>query len=191
MKCPSITVTSRAATPSTEAVFSNVPWTTVDQWSAVNDALRFHRRTQRQRMGPVFELAAVISSMMRPLHAMAADLAMATCRFCPDLCCLKAAPWFDLNDLLLIHCCGLPLPPGQPIIHYGDVCRYVSPSGCRLPRQQRPWICTWYACPVQRGAMYHSSRRYRNYASVTNDIQEHRRRLEKAFIECTTGAGIP
>jgi len=191
MKCPSITVTSHTEPQSANAPGLNIPWAALDEWSAVNDTLRFFTRTRRHRLHQLFELAAAITSKMQQLHALAAELAMATCRFCPAPCCQTAAPWFDFNDLLRIHCCGLPIPPGQPISRYGDVCRYVGPSGCLLPRQQRPWICAWYACPVQRGAIHRSPDRYTDYTSTTNDLQKRRSLLEQAFIDGTTGAGIP
>jgi len=164
-----------------------IPWAAVGQWSAVNEALAFFTKSHGQRLGSVFRLAAATDAALRALHDMTAALALSSCRFCPAPCCDGAAPWYDLADLLMIHFGGIAIPPGQPIARYGDGCRFLGPAGCRLPRPQRPWICVWYTCPVQRAALSLTPDRHREYISLTATIKTHRQRMERLFIGITTG----
>jgi hypothetical protein len=51
--------------------------------------------------------------------------------------------------LLFLHLNREPLPPHQLRRDLHEPCRFVGRRGCRLPRRSRPWICTWYVCPLQ------------------------------------------
>lgn len=48
-----------------------------------------------------------------------------------------------------MHLCGIDIPGNQALSAPGDRCRYLGYRGCRLPRDARPWVCTWYVCPTQ------------------------------------------
>ena len=81
------------------------------------------------------------------------ELCMATCTYCPDPCCFSAYAWFDFRDLLFAHLNGLAVPPAQLMTDRKMICRYLGVRGCTLERISRPWICTWYLCPAQLGAL--------------------------------------
>jgi hypothetical protein len=167
----------------------DIPWGNADQWAAANNAVAAVVHSDRAKMAPFRKMAMAVSWKMAQIHAMADALALATCRFCPDPCCESAAPWFDLRDLLLVHGSAAPAPPGQPICRYGDVCRYLGPTGCRLPRPARPWICAWYTCPVQRSVLARVSGPMARCSALMAEIQQDRKQLERLFINLTTSSG--
>jgi len=64
------------------------------------------------------------------------------------------------------------------------VCRYLTDTGCSLPRVARPWICTWYLCPVQAELLRtRLPRQERRIAEAWQEIKASRKRMERAFIE--------
>ncbi|MFH1980704.1 MAG: hypothetical protein ABIL58_02555 [Pseudomonadota bacterium] len=195
-RTPSIAVprtVTRSAPPSVglpDPASLGIPWASAGQWSAAHKALAFVKCRQEDRLRPVSHSATATGVAIRAFHDLAAELALSSCRFCPAPCCAAAAPWYDFTDLLMIHFGGMPTPPGQPIIDYGDRCRYLGPAGCRLPRPQRPWICAWYTCPVQRAALSRIPATAREYANLAAQIQRRRRQLEQSFIEITAGRAM-
>lgn len=185
---PSSDMSPPARPPSSRrtATVPGIPWTTAGQWAEVNNVFGGFAGAEDERLAGVSRSAEAVAAAMEALHTLAAALAVRTCRFCPAPCCLTAAPWYDSADLLVLHFTGRPFPPGQPIDRYGAVCRYAGPAGCRLPRPERPWICLWYTCPVQRAALRKDASAFEAYTDLTVDIQQRRRRLEQAFIDATT-----
>jgi hypothetical protein len=105
------------------------------------------------RLTPARRQADAIVHGLDRLADLFDQLAAATCAVCQDPCCRHAKVWFDFRDLLFLHLHGVPLPPHQLRRHLQDPCRYLGRRGCRLPRGSRPWICTWYICPLQRAAI--------------------------------------
>ncbi|MCP4694316.1 MAG: hypothetical protein GY859_40160, partial [Desulfobacterales bacterium] len=98
-------------------------------------------------------LAREIRGRYASIFPLLDELCAVTCPWCPDICCARAFVWFDLKDLLFLHFIGRPAPAAQPRPTPAGVCRHLGARGCRLPRIARPWICTWYLCPTQKGAL--------------------------------------
>jgi hypothetical protein len=112
------------------------------------------------------------------------DLCLETCPRCPDPCCLKASPWFDFRDLIFLHLHALAIPPGQTIKTMASTCRYSSKNGCTLDRISRPWICTWYLCPVQAANInVRRSHQKKGLLTAINEIKDTRKEMEDEFIK--------
>jgi hypothetical protein len=88
-----------------------------------------------------------------------------------------------IQDLLFLHTSRQPIPPAQPLHHLKSTCCYLGHRGCTLPRMMRPWICTWYLCPVQKKRL--ESRgpvQIEAFNRTVIEIKSHRRELEQEFI---------
>lgn len=127
-----------------------IPWAAPDEWRAANAAVA---RLVRRPSGPLMSLAHQLEAALAETYPRLDALCRITCPHCPDPCCLSATVWLDFRDILQLHLTGQPIPPAQPRSRPGETCRYAGPSGCRLPRPQRPFICTWYLCPAQTAAL--------------------------------------
>jgi len=120
-------------------------------WQAIQHVLAF---TLDQMAGDcrkgLEEQAKALQADYEAIFPLLDRVCAATCPWCPTPCCLVADARFDLKDLLFIHLARVPAPLGQPRGEGHATCRYLGPSGCLLPRITRPWICTWYLCPMQK-----------------------------------------
>jgi len=116
----------------------------------------------------------------------------ATCPWCPTPCCLVADARFDLKDLLFIHLTRGPLPLGQPRGDGHAVCRYLGPSGCLLRRLSRPWICTWYLCPMQKQWFSLSiveKEEFKELNKRVEGMKRQRKELEKQYLRALLPIG--
>lgn len=160
------------------------PWGRPSAWEAVTATLDHHLGLAHiHGHGPAQRKSAAIGRLMAHMDPQMAALARRTCPDCADPCCRRATVWYDCTDLLVLGFTGQPWPPGQPMAAVGDRCRYLGPAGCRLPRIQRPWICTWYLCPRQTACLQRSMRSQRaRLASWLRGMRSLRRGLLDAFI---------
>lgn len=126
------------------------PWATPSEWREVNDALVHLMGHHADALPPLVRMARNIGERLEAVFPVMDHLCCLTCPECREPCCRVAKPWFDLRDLLFLHLAGGGIAPSQPIAGRRDHCRYLTPKGCSLPRIERPWICTWYLCPVQK-----------------------------------------
>ena len=130
------------------------PWGSASTWRAATAALDHHLGLAHIRCHqPTRQKAAAIERLLVRMAPVMEALARQTCRDCADSCCRRATVWYDCTDLLVLGFTGQRWPSGQPMAAVGDRCRYLGAAGCRLPRIQRPWICTWYLCPRQTASL--------------------------------------
>ena len=113
------------------------------------------------------------------------ELCKATCTYCPDPCCFSAYAWFDFRDLLFAHLNGLAISPAQLMTDRKMICRYLGVRGCTLERISRPWICTWYLCPAQLGALRADAAYGKKafFLETAREIRGERKEMETVFIE--------
>ncbi|BHH84105.1 hypothetical protein [Desulforhopalus sp. 52FAK] len=76
-------------------------------------------------------------------------LCEATCPACEDVCCIKATVWYDRRDIIVYHLVTGSFPEKQVSRSAAGICCHLGENGCRLPRIERPFICTWYICAAQ------------------------------------------
>jgi len=160
------------------------PWADAPHWAAVNHTIGYWLAKRPAAMRRVSRLAGRLQSRMDDLDPQMRALSRSLCHDCAAPCCAHAKPWFDLADLLRLHLCRLPLPPGQPIGSVHERCRYFGPKGCGLPRRIRPWICTWYLCPAMKRALNRNgAESVQRAVAALDTVKNLRRRMETAFID--------
>ena len=164
-------------------------WRTRAQWQAANGVLRYLMdRCAGRRLAAVRETAETLRTELEAVYPLLDRLCEATCPTCRAPCCQAADPRFDLRDLLFIHFTNAAMPIGQPRGEGFTLCRYLGPSGCSLPRQSRPWICTWYICPDQKRLIRDSNPdAYSRFRIGFENIKAWRKELETCWIEVMKG----
>ncbi len=141
--------------------------------------IRLHRRNLHDAVNMARNIFADLQSTF-PLMD---ELCARTCPKCPEPCCQVAKLWFDFRDLIFLHLNEIHIPDSQPLAHYDDTCRYLGPRGCVLPRQSRPWICTYYLCAVQTARLRKKSRvQLRELDRLLEKIKRNRKKLEDEYI---------
>ncbi|MDY6825453.1 MAG: hypothetical protein SWH68_16900 [Thermodesulfobacteriota bacterium] len=161
-----------------------IPWSDADTWRAANSFLAGRVRVQATCNDAAIRIAGDIRQAMAAVSPLLERLCRATCPWCPEPCCLSANVWYDFSDLLFLHWSGAAIPLAQPRTRRGEICWFLGARGCRLPREIRPWLCTWYICPTQMAwwrkvapaelAMFDRLARF---------IRAHRRSLEMVFVD--------
>ena len=160
-------------------------WKHPSFWQAVQHVLAF---TLDQMAGDcrkgLEEQAKSLQADYEAIFPLLDRACAATCPCCPTPCCLVADARFDLKDLLFIHLARVPAPMGQPRGEGSTICRYLGASGCLLPRISRPWICTWYLCPMQKQWLSsYVPEDFRRLGSGIKSIKQRRNLIEAQLIE--------
>ena len=162
------------------------PWRVTSSWNEANQTLEYLISIHGKNLDRAIGYARDIYRDLTLLFPLLEDLCVSTCPWCPDPCCLSAYVWFDLKDLLFIHLNRLPVSQGQPMSDSKMTCRYFGNRGCQLERICRPWICSWYLCPTQLGALKRHSHRVKGFFDETTaKIRLARRSMESVFIQLT------
>lgn len=109
---------------------------------------------------------------------------LTSCPTCADVCCSRATVWYDMKDLLVIYLNTGAFPDRQIYRRPDHSCCNLTPSGCRLIRSDRPFICTWYICPDQNKVLEGLSDSDEKPAvfRAINEIKTARKELEEAYI---------
>jgi hypothetical protein len=173
--------------------FTLPPWSTAVLWEEVNQSLAIHLRLYHDHLIRARTYARLIQKDFWRIYPLMDELCLKTCPTCRRTCCRRAKPYFDFRDLVYLHFCNIQPPYAQPIKNADDKCRYLTSRGCDLPREKRPWICTWYICPDQK-------RLWENDFFVKGQavdmalarIKAHRKILEGEFVsKVTEGIRLP
>ncbi|MBW2488151.1 MAG: hypothetical protein JRE72_12060 [Deltaproteobacteria bacterium] len=162
---------------------SGIPWASRQSWRAAHQAIRYHLRRHAADLKPLNIRAQTLESCLKAVFTILDELCAASCPWCPDPCCLKASVWFDFKDLLYMHFNQLSIPPCQPKTNLKNPCCYHGHRGCRLPRINRPWICTWYLCPTQMAILRkdHPAER-ESLKQAFSQIKSERNQLESDYF---------
>ena len=163
--------------------FAAPPWGKEHVWREVNAHIDELVQRYSAKLKSSSALAVAVRIQLTSVYGLLDALCLETCPRCPDPCCLNASPWFDFRDLVFLHLNTLSIPGSQPIDAISGICRYSGTNGCKLDRISRPWICTWYLCPVQTANLI--SRRPRqkeNLDLAVKAIKMLRIQMENEFI---------
>jgi hypothetical protein len=105
-----------------------------------------------------------------------------TCPNCGDPCCHGKRIFFNLADLLVLTLRDTGLPPGQTRSAEGEGCRYLTATGCTLPRTHRPYVCVWFVCEPQMELLQGETARFqRDFLHALSEIRQGRLALEALF----------
>jgi hypothetical protein len=138
------------------------------------------------RFFAAISVAESIRNRLQAVFPLLSEICLGTCPWCPEPCCIVTRVWYDFRDILFFHLTEVPIPPGPLTGEEREPCRYLTFRGCSLPRIQRPWGCTQYLCPTQRGYLV----KIRGRAAL-GDLEETLREIAAARIvmeEAVTGA---
>jgi hypothetical protein len=164
-----------------------VPWQARSEWREIKFFFDTIQRVHGPDLEPVGLLARRIRGLVDSLSEPVETLCAVTCPLCKDVCCQRATIWYDFKDMLYVYFGMGIFPdrqikklPGQGTPH----CANLTPTGCLLPRNLRPFVCTWYFCPDQKTAMAHESL---FFSAVIAEIKVLRQEMEDAFCSITAG----
>lgn len=160
------------------------PWRNDRLWQAANQTLTYLMHCHNTHLRIPAETASRVDTLMESMDGLLDRLGKETCARCASPCCLTADVYYDFKDLLFLHLTQQKTPDGQPRLKNGDVCRYLEAGGCRIPRRQRPWICTWYICAVQKNFLIeHPEFGGGHLQSTIAQIGKLRKQTESIFID--------
>jgi hypothetical protein len=165
-----------------------IPWGFESEWQEVNEAIRHLINRHKNQLQNAESIAQSIVKQYDCLSPLMDELCLATCPWCPEPCCLHAKIWYDHRDLIFLHLANIDPPAGQVITNQQETCRYLGSTGCTLSRISRPFICTWYICPTQHGAlkkMFEKAQKTTLHA--IQNIKKLRNKMEDEFIRVTAG----
>lgn len=124
----------------------DVSWRDREQWhralemfSGLFHTDSSHHAAARQAAGRVRELIDAVDPFIQKQTAV-------ICPHCTHVCCTDRHGSFDLHDLAYAFCLNLPIPHYDHHRKATDPCQFLTAAGCRLPRHERPFRCTWYVC---------------------------------------------
>lgn len=160
-----------------------IPWASMAAWQECRLSLGKTIAASRADLGHALALAERIVHRYGLIGDLFDAIAESTCAVCVHPCCLDARVWLDFKDLLLMHLTGQVPPPGQLRRNWRSHCRYLTARGCALSRAARPWVCTWYICPLQRRVLQRDlpggPERFRRWWPEITILRE---RMETAFV---------
>lgn len=159
------------------------PWITGSEWVEINRSIRYLIERYQGQLQQAGAVAHGVKSRLESLFPLMDRLCELTCPWCEEPCCRVANLWFDFRDLLFMHLIGHVPPESQPLKKTDDHCRFLSATGCILPRISRPWICTWYLCPSQTAIIRSKERHlHATIESTLLRIKKMRNLMEDEFI---------
>jgi hypothetical protein len=163
---------------------TKIPWENSEDWSqveiSVQRAMLLLDSSPNELTGLVQQIAKGYTSLESRLNR----LCLATCNRCTHSCCISATIWYDLKDLLFNYLNTGLFPPQQIYRQVDGTCCNLTPSGCRIDRSKRPFICTWYICANQKESIKGENFNNRGFdiLSAIAKIQRDRKELETEFI---------
>lgn len=130
-----------------------IPWTKQIEWNQVYNAIKRIDSLYGDKLENICKMATGIRQKYQEMSRSIETICSLTCESCEDICCVRATIWFDLKDLLYLYF-GMKMFPDAQIIKTNQesqkkACCHFSEKGCTLNRVERPFVCTWYFCPVQ------------------------------------------
>lgn len=167
------------------ALLLEIPrWGAPCRWRAACRRIGVLLHCKAQHLPHVQQQVRAIEQHLRSLDVLFKHLGPQTCRMCPDPCCQVAKIYFDFRDLVFIMLHSQQLPPNQPLPALTESCQYLGPKGCRLSRDMRPWVCTWYLCPVQKSFLRSgASGLLDTYTAAAQAVTRLRKQLARDIIQ--------
>ena len=159
------------------------PWANPGQWREASDALAAALGIRAYRFTDIRELAVRIQARLTMVDRFMDALCDDTCPGCTDNCCQRATVWYDFKDLLWFHLTAVPIPVAQLAPSPNRPCQHLAEAGCALPRDRRPFVCTWYICTAQRVTMAAWPRSHQQYlVNSMAALKSGRIRMARRFV---------
>jgi hypothetical protein len=111
------------------------------------------------------------------------QLTSAVCPLCLRVCCINRHSYHDYRDLIFVAARGLKPPLSDRGLPDTDPCQFLSTTGCRMKRTDRPFRCTWYFCDALLRHMAEGpARPYREFVAQMQIAIDLRRSMVGEFL---------
>lgn len=124
----------------------DISWRDTEAWDAAVCALTDYFSETSAACENARRAAQRVRMLIAAVDPFIQEQTAAICPACSSVCCIDRHGSFDLHDLIYSFCLELPLPDYERHRNETDPCQFLQPDGCRLPRHERPFRCTWYVC---------------------------------------------
>jgi hypothetical protein len=166
-----------------------IPWVDEEAWAEVV----FSISRAVEAMGSKADAMKIISQQIVQAYAdidtVLDMVCLMSCPACSEVCCSRATVWYDLKDLLTVYLNAGEFYDKQIYRRPDRSCCNLTPSGCRLIRAERPFICTWYICPDQKNVfnqMLDKDQRSGFFRWI-DDRKKARKELEQLYVKTVCG----
>lgn len=124
----------------------DISWRDTEQWDAAIQALSDLFRPDSPEHAASRQAAERVRELINAVDPFIQEQTAVICPRCTNVCCIDRHGSFDLHDLVYAFCLQLPVPRYERHRNETDPCQFLDAAGCRLPRHQRPFRCTWHFC---------------------------------------------
>lgn len=149
----------------------DISWRNPEQWDSAIRLLSVCFRADTPELAAARQAAERIRTLIDAVDPFIQDQTREICPHCTSVCCIDRHGAFDLHDLVYAFCLCLPVPRYERHRQETDPCQFLAPSGCRLPRHERPFRCTWYFCEtlITQGQNL-PAKQVRKYQAMFSDL---------------------
>jgi hypothetical protein len=135
------------------------------------------------RLTAVKEIAADISEAVGKLDAFIGRHAGAVCPGCRSVCCINRHSYHALDDIVYLYARERKFPAHSADLDDSAPCQFLGKSGCRIPRDSRPYRCNWYFCsPLLEHIVEHNScRNYRFFIGLLGQLTGKRQKMMEEY----------
>jgi hypothetical protein len=136
----------------------------------------------KDRLKNIRNLAVSVSEGMDNLDCLIQQHTASVCSECSSVCCINRHSYHSLEDVVYIYALGEKIPSHAPGVEDTRPCQFLGEKGCTISRSLRPYRCNWYFCsPLLEHIQERSSRHYRQFIALLQDITCRRQRLIREF----------
>lgn len=147
------------------------------QWTRLLQDLR--DKLLSRNWDEIHTLAQAIRERVEWLDPIMKNYCELTFHDCEDPCCHGRKVFFNRTDMLYLTALNLTPPPGQTRINALAPCRYLTSSGCSLPRTIRPYVCVWFLCEAHMEIFQEEPAAFqRRFIKTLEEIRSYRLKLE-------------
>ncbi|RME66030.1 MAG: hypothetical protein D6778_05345 [Nitrospirae bacterium] len=91
-------------------------------------------------------IAQKLKALYDEISPLIEEFTREVCPHCENVCCKHRHGRFEPLDEAFIEALGVKVPVACADRDGDDWCEFLTEQGCRKPRWQRPFRCTWYFC---------------------------------------------
>ncbi len=124
----------------------DISWRDTAQWDAAIQELSGFFRSGSHKCNAARVAAERVRDLIDAVDPFIQQQTAVICPGCVNVCCIDRHGSFDLHDLVYAFSLNLPIPRYERHRGETDPCQFLNPTGCRLPRHERPFRCTWHFC---------------------------------------------
>jgi hypothetical protein len=153
----------------------DISWRDTERWTAAIEALTAYFQSGAAELDSARRAAERVRELIDKVDPFIQTQTARICPHCTSVCCIDRHGSFDLHDLVYAFCLGLPVPQYERHRNETEPCQFLAAKGCRLPRHERPFRCTWHFCDALIAHMQIlPAREVREYNAAFQELQKMR-----------------